>query len=78
MVAHRRPGVVRASDRFSEQCKGGQNVSHYFYTCRRERGIGLLSVNDAIFHYEGNFLQDSDVVKGIARDGNHIRHVAGL
>ena len=37
-----------------------------------------LFVDDAVFHYEGYFLQGGDVVERIAGDGDDIGEVAGL
>ena len=38
----------------------------------------LLAVDGAVFHYEGNFFEDGDVVERIAGDGDDIGGVAGL
>ena len=59
-------------------CGCGRNDGSWRYAVRgRQRG-GLLAVDGAVFHYEGNSLQGGDVVEGVAGDGDYIGRVAGL
>ena len=40
--------------------------------------LWLLAVDDAVFHYEGDFLEGGDVVERIAGDGDHVGEVTGF
>jgi len=45
---------------------------------RRRQWLVLLAIDDAVFHYEGNFLQRGNVVEWISGDGDDIGEVTGL
>ena len=45
---------------------------------RGVRGVELLAVDDAGFHYEGNFFERGNVFERIAGDGDDVRLIAGL
>ena len=58
--------------------QSGSNKSFRCYALHSKQEIGLFAVDDAVFHHKGNFLQNGNVVEGIAGNGNYIGGVAGL
>ena len=45
---------------------------------KKPRRRRLLAIDDAVFHYKGNFLQGGDVLKRVAGDGDDVGVVAGF
>jgi hypothetical protein len=73
-----RPDVGECNRTRRRRFPGFRGIQTTALAVSASQGNGLLAVDNAVLHYEGNFLQGGDVVQGIAGDGDYIGGVAGL